>query len=141
MVVHDSHRGLEGLAKKVPRTLLLEAAHKVVRGGCVKFDGFGELVLGNTTLKNCTSQQGPYIWVGGRGTRFRAELLTLEPNCEAEHNESLIYADWAPEEANAFPVHVQGLQVSDGCASSSLVVNGGDQWPAFLTAASAFTSH
>ena len=92
------------------------------RGGCVYFDGFGELVLGNTTLKNCTSQQGPYIWVGGRGTRFRAELLTLEPNCEAEHKESLIYADWAPEEANAFPVHVQGLQVSDGCASSSLVV-------------------
>ena len=92
--------------------------------GCIKVYGGGKLALRNTTLKNCTSQQGPYIWVEGgtTATRFRAELLTLEPYCEAEHNEPLIYVSYAPEEENALPLHVQGLQVSDGCASSSLAI-------------------
>ena len=104
-------------------------------GGCiyVSGDGYGKLVMRNVTLSNCTvgegSDLGTYI-LDNSASGLRAELLILERSCgaDAEHSGPLIQnvERWTGLGATSFTgtrtVHVKGLQVSDACASSSLVI-------------------
>jgi hypothetical protein len=93
------------------------------QGTCVGAGSKGTLILRNVTLSNCSAPDNPYISIESAemAAAFRAELLTLEPACEAERSGALISVDDA---AFTAPLNVRGLRVvaPAACASADLTI-------------------
>ena len=93
------------------------------QGTCVVGSTKGALILRNVTLSNCSAPEKPYVSLGSAeaAAAFQAELLTLEPACEAEHGSALISVDDA---AFTAPLNVRGLRVVEpaACASADLTI-------------------
>ena len=92
-------------------------------GTCVAAAHNGALILRNVTLSNCSAPDGPYVALKSAEAAafFQAELLTLEPACEAERSGALIRVDDA---AFTAPLNVRGLRVVEpaACASTDLTI-------------------
>ena len=87
-------------------------------GTCVAAAHNGALILRNVTLSNCSAP----VWLQSAkaAAAFQAELLTLEPACEAERSGALIRVDDA---AFTAPLNVRGLRVVEpACASADLTI-------------------
>ena len=93
------------------------------QGTCVVGATKGALILRNVTLSNCSAPENPYVSLGSAeaAAAFQAELLTLEPACEAERSGALIRVDDA---AFTAPLNVRGLRVVEpaACASADLTI-------------------
>ena len=92
-------------------------------GTCVAAAHNGALILRNVTLSNCSAPEKPYVSLPSaeEAAAFQAELLTLEPACEAEHGGALISVDDAAVTA---PLNVRGLRVvaPAACASADRTI-------------------
>ena len=88
-------------------------------GTCVTAAEKGALILRNVTLSNCSAP----VWLQSAkaAAAFQAELLTLEPACEAERSGALISVGDAAVTA---PLSVRGLRVVEpaACASADLTI-------------------
>ena len=93
------------------------------QGTCVAGAGKGALILRNVTLSNCSAPEKPYVSLESAeaAAAFQAELLTLEPACEAERGGALISVGDAAVTA---PLSVRGLRVVEpaACASADLTI-------------------
>ena len=91
-------------------------------GTCVAAEK-GALILRNVTLSNCSAPEKPYVSLPSaeEAAAFQAELLTLEPACEAERSGALISVGDAAVTA---PLNVRGLRVvaPAACASADLTI-------------------
>ena len=92
-------------------------------GTCVTASQKGALILRNVTLSNCSAPEKPYVSLTSaeEAAAFQAELLTLEPACEAERSGALISVGDAAVTA---PLNVRGLRVVEpaACASADLTI-------------------
>ena len=112
-----------GLSAYIGVAVVIDSHIADGQGTCVTALRKGALILRNVTLSNCSAPEKPYVSLESaeEAAAFQAELLTLEPACEAERSGALISVGDAAVTA---PLSVRGLRVVEpaACASADLTI-------------------